>query len=396
MAGRLHYLNADFDLGLRRRPRRLEEGSLRKIVQAMTLHGLLLGGDGDAVLTKAGVPGDFVEYLERQGIELPRIVRHPRIDRAMHFSPFGWSAEAIAINEDQLAPAAHPDPQILRRVNSREFSAGLESARFGGEDAGKCFTSVGALAEWLGTQEGSAAGWVVKADHGNAGVGNRRLRTKTLSSPDRQFIDSLLEEDDRVVVEPWRRRVLDLCAVFSLDARGEAGGFRLHETLYTRDGALIGAVFVPGGHPRRDALECAAGVVAGELTRAGYFGPVCFDAFVCEVDGKERLRPLADLNCRRPMSDAIHRWWREKAADRVLLWRFFNTRKLKPEAVEATEGAEDHYSPGARRGVLLSSPWSVEIDGRFVRAPKLAAAFIGESRSEVERMEGAFRARCER
>jgi hypothetical protein len=369
---------------------------MRKTVQAMTLHGLLLGGDGDAVLTKAGVPAGFVEYLERQGIDLPRIIRHPRVDRAMSFSPFGWSAEAIAINEGQLAPAAHPDPEVLRRVNSREFSAGLERAHFGGEDAGKCFTSVAALAGWLGAQEGSAEGWVVKADHGNAGVGNRRLRTKTLNSPDRQFIDSLLEEDDRVIVEPWRRRLHDLCAVFSVDARGEAGGFRLHETLYTRDGALIGAVFVPGEHPRCDAVEGAAGVIAGELNRAGYFGTVCFDAFVCEVDGEERLRPLADLNCRRPMSDAVRRWWRGKAADRVLLWRFFNTRKLKPEAVEAIEAAEDHYSPGARRGVLLTSPWSVEIDGRFVRAPKLAVAFIGESRSEVGRMEGAFRARCER
>jgi len=369
---------------------------MRKTVQAMTLHGLLLGRDGDAVLMKAGLPAPFVEYLTRQGIDLPRIIRHPGIDRAMIFSPFGWSAEAIAVNQGQAAPAAHPGPEVLRRVNSREFSAGLERAHFSGKDAGKCFTSVAALAGWLGAQVDSAEGWMVKADHGNAGVGNRRLRTKTLSTPDRQFIDGLLEEDDRVIVEPWRRRLLDLCAVFSVDARGEVGGFRLHETLYTRDGALIGAVFVPGEHPWRGEVERAARVIAGELNRAGYFGPVCFDAFVCEDNGKERLRPLVDLNCRRSMSAAVHRWWREKAADRVLLWRFFSTRKLKPEAVEAIEAAEDHYSPGARRGVLLTSPWSVEIDGRFVRAPKLAVAFIGASRSGVERMEGAFRARCER
>jgi len=397
VTGTLYYLNADFDLSLRARPRALLRSATQRTVRAMTVNGLLLGGEGDAVLTKVGVPGDFLKYLQGQKIVLPRLLRHPEIDRGLRLCPFGWSAEAMVMNEDQQSHVRHPPLELLRSVNSRGFSASLERDHFCGEDAGRQFSSSSDLDRWLGGQGDREKGWVVKADHGNAGVGNRRLRQRALSPEDRRFVDALLEEDDQVTVEPWRERIVDLCAVFTLSGEGEPGPVRLHETVYTRDGALIGALFEKGyGDAWRDPMERAAGIIAGELSRRGYFGPVCFDAFVYREGGEERLRPLVDLNCRRPVSDAIRRLWRDRLGDRVLYWRFFSSRKLRPETAEMAVGSGDHFDPGTRRGVLLTSPWTIEIDSQPQRPPKLAVAFVGEDRSEVQGLESAFRARCER
>jgi hypothetical protein len=397
VTGSVYYLNADFDLGLRARPWALLRPSMRKAVRAMSVHGLLLGRAGDAVLTRAGIPDDFLRYLEGLGVAPPRLLRHPEIDRGMSFRPFGWSGEAIELNRGQAEPSLHPSLDLLRTVNSRGFSAALEREHFDGEDAGREFSSVADLDRWLAKEGERAGGWVVKADHGNSGVGNRRLRRRELSSEDRIFIASLLEEDDLVVVEPWRERVADLCAVFALERGGAMGPVRLHETVYTRDGALIGAVFQDGyGGVWRTSLERAAGIIAGELTERGYFGPVCFDAFVYREGGGEQLRPLADLNCRRPMSDAVSRFWREKMPESVLFWRFFATRKLKPRTVGAVVSAADHFDPGRKRGVLLTSPWEIELDDGPVRAPRLAVAFVGEDRAGVQALETSFRKRYER
>jgi len=394
--GTVFYLNVDFDLSLRSRPRRLQHPSLQKAVQAMTVHGMLLGGPGDALLTRAGIPGSFVEYLGRAGIESPRLLRHSGIAREMHFCPFGWNAETISINAGQENPARHPGLGVVRIVNSRTFSTELERTYFPGNNAGRSFTSRAALAEWLEKGEVPGDGWVVKAEHGNAGLGNRRLRSRQLSVADRRFIDELLAEDERVTVESWRRRLLDLCVVFRLGRGGETEGLRWHETIYTRDGALIGAIFEPGFQGWRERIEGATEVIAGELSRRGYFGPVCYDAFVYSDDGREHLRPLVDLNCRRPMSDVVFRLWRERLSDRVLYWRFFNTQKLRPEAEAEITAGEDHYRSDRRGGILLTSPLTIELEGLSQRAPKLAVAFVGEDRAEVLAMEGAFRARWER
>ena len=78
----------------------------------------------------------------------------------------------------------------------------------------------------------------------------------------------------------------------------------------------------------------------------------------------------------------------------MLLWRFFSTRRLKRDA--ADEPPPPAFDGAAGRGVLLTSPWTVEVDGEWIRAPRVAAAFIGGERAEVEELESAFRARYRR
>jgi hypothetical protein len=395
VAGTLHYLNADFDLSLRRGRLPLKP-SLQRAVDALSVQAILLGGKGDGVVTRVGVPEQFIEYLHRQGREPPQRYGLQEIDRGMRFSPFGWSDEAMSLNSRQMDPAPHPELEVVRLVNGHVFSSALERQLFSEEEAGREFSSCEELRRWLGRQRPVVDGWVVKADHGNAGLGNRRLRREVPDASERKFIARLLAEDEHVVVEPWRRRLLEFSAFFTLGEDGAMEGFRLHETINSSDGALIGVVFDGVKTKWRDAVEKTAVAVAGELSRRGYFGPVCFDTFVYLLDGIERLRPLADLNCRRPMSDAVFQLWSEEMSDRVFLWRFFSSRRLNLEAVAAMAGRESAFCPRRRRGVLFTSPWEIEIEGRSLPAPKVAVAFVGENRGDVREMESSFRAECEK
>lgn len=396
MAGKLHYLNADFDLGLRPRSSRVLQPALRRGVRAMTVHALWAGGADDAVLLRAGIPKEFTENLESRGFSLPCQVTGPPPESSLEFSPFGWSAEAIAINAGRLKPAAHPGLEVVRQVNSRGFSAALDMKHFEGEGGGRVFTSAGELLAWLAGREERREGWVIKADHGNAGLANRRLRRSELDRSDRKFVDELFAEDDRAVLEPWHHRLADLCTVFTLTSGGEAAGLRTHETVCTSDGALIGALF---GLPVQEwggEIGRAAGILAAELHHSGYFGPVCFDSYTHSSEGGERLRVLADLNCRHPVSDAIFPLWRDHLPDRVLYWRFFSAKRLCRGREGMFSLPCERYDREGRRGILQTSPSAVVIDGVPVRAPKVAVAFIGESRDEVESMERTLRKEVEK
>jgi hypothetical protein len=83
-------------------------------------------------------------------------------------------------------------------------------------------------------------------------------------------------------------------------------------------------------------------------------------------------------------------------SDRVFLWRFFSSRRLDLEAVASMAEREVVFRRRERRGVIFTSPWTVELDGRSLPAPKVAVAFVGESREEVREMEASFRRRFEK
>jgi hypothetical protein len=239
------------------------------------------------------------------------------------------------------------------------------------------------------------AGWIVKAEHGNAGLANRRLRHQRLTAADRRFVEDRLSEDDRLVVEPWLPRERDWCVVF--DAPFDPRRLRVHETLYTADGALIGALFEPPavipGAPL-EQLGTVAERVAADLAREGYSGPVCVDAFTWSDGDRRALRPLVDLNCRLAMSDSAYRLWRRLAPERTFFYRFFSCRKIDlgddlSAALEAL--GPQRYDPNSRRGILLASPLRVGEAGESWRPGKLAVAFVADDRSSVFEQERGFR-----
>jgi len=394
--------NAEFDLSLRPRWAGPGRPSAARWIDEFALQFLLAGGAEDSLRLPGELPGEFLESMERHRLVMPRSTVRPAVRSEQTFTPFGWNAAAIELGTAYAQPTAHPPLETVQRVNSRSFAAAVERRLVGSDYHVGEFDSVEGVVSALERADDAPLGWLAKSNHGNAGLGNRRLRSRRLTEPDRRWLQGTLAEDDWVVLEPWCRRVVDLCVTFAVGLDGCPSGLAVHEIVNTSDGAFLGAVFearpavTAGWQPD---LRRAADVVASGLAKEGYFGPVCVDSFVWTDGGRRRLRPLADVNARRHMSMAARRLWLEWRGERVVYWRMFSRRKLKlPDHHRHLERelGRDDFDAKSRRGVLVASPLWVAWGGRRRRPRRLGVLFVGETRHEVIAHERRFRERFER
>jgi hypothetical protein len=240
--------------------------------------------------------------------------------------------------------------------------------------------------------------WMLKSEHGNAGLGNRRLRSPALGPSDEQVIRRLLAEDVCLLLERWRPRLLDISTVFEVDGTGVVDDVCVYEVVNTADGAYLGSVFEPSSEviaEWRPTLFEIGAKVARQLTEEGYFGPVCLDHFVWSENGEQHLRPLADLNARLQMSAPILRLWQSWGSDRVFYWRLFSARKLRlPTDYGELERAlgEDAFDSESRQGVLVTSPF--EVGGSRLR--RIGVLLSATSRGAVDELDQKLRGRFER
>jgi hypothetical protein len=392
------FVNADFDLSLRRgKPPR--DGSARiRQAKELPLHMLFLGLEGDTVLAPDPPGGDFLDYLQRQRIPVPDVRMGPSFSVGARFTPFGWNGEADLLNRRYAAPAPHPELDVVRRVNGRTFALEVERRHWGGLHAIGVVRSVDELEDIVDGRPPDENGWLVKSEHGNGALGNRRIRSRLLRLSDRETVDRFLAEDERAVVERWRPRTADLATVFSVGEAAEPLDLFSYEVVNTADGAFIGDLFdrsSPEVERWRSDLRSMADIVARELAAAGYFGPVCVDSFVWDDRGERRLRPVVDINARLSVAAAAERLWRMWGCDRILYWRLFSSRKLRlPETFSELERAlgDDGYDPPTRCGILVASP--MKAGGRRLR--RLGVLIAGKDRREVAALDRRFRERFER
>jgi len=395
---REYFVNADFDLSLRRGRTVSPAGARDRQAEEVAFHLLLLGVDGDSVIVTLPPDFGFLSYLGECGIPRPETSVRPSIRRDSCLTPFGWNRQAADLNRRYATPSAHPPLDVVRRVNGRRFAASVELELCGGDGAAGVLTSVEAIEEWVAGRPTTEKEWMLKSEHGNSGLGNRRLPTPDLRETDRKVIHRLLSFDDCVLVEAFRTRVLDLSSVFEVDKTGKVHGLNLHEVVSTADGAFIGALFEPDSPtlaPWREDVARAVDLVAQRLAEAGYTGPVCLDSFVWDDDGLPRLRPVVDINARLHMSAAALALWRAWGRDRVVFWRLFSSRKLRlPRAYDELVRAlgDGAFNPNEHRGTLLTAP--LEMAGR--RLLRVGVLFAGASREEVEGLESSFRELFER
>jgi hypothetical protein len=393
---REYLINADFDLSLR--PGRAPEAADGRGRQAleMPLHLLLLGVDGDSVLADEPPDEDFLAYLERAGLPRPSTVVLPRVTPDARLVPFGWNEEAVDLNRRYAAPACHPPLEVVRRVNGRRFAAMIERELFDVDEVLGVFEAPDEVEACVDSRPPEEE-WLVKSEHGNAGLGNRRLRSRTLGESDREVLRRLLSEDVCVLLERWRRRVVDISTVFKVE-NGSVEDLHVYEVVNTADGAYIGSFFEPSPEKIevwRPTLVDVASKVARRLSDEGYFGPVCLDHFVWSDGAEHRLRPLADLNARLQVSAPLRRLWRAWGCDRVFYWRLFAARKLRlPSDYRELEKVlgSDAFDRDGRRGIVVTSPF--EVAGRKSR--RLGVLLSGNSRAEVEEMDRKLRGRFEK
>jgi len=395
-----HHLNADFDLSLRSGWRPPEGEASKHRITDLAWHAFFLAEPGNSVLLTEPVPPDFAEYIHRQGIALPETTVAPDRGRGHRLSPFGWNKQAADLALHYNATADHPNLGAVRRVNGRRFSALLERELSDQRHTVAVFDSETELRSCLEALPPSPDGWVLKTEHGNAGMGNRRLRSPILGEKDLKVVRRFLAEDSAVVLEPWRKRLLDLCATFVVDDDGGVGSFDLHEVVNTADGALIGDLFSENSSELaqwRPAMAETVATVSARLAEEGYFGPACIDAFVWADGHRSRLRRLVDLNARREISAGASRLWRRHGGHGVAYWRFFNRRKTElpgsyPELEQRL--GKDAFDRKRNRGVLFTAPLWL---GPGRRSPaKIAVLMLGHDRDDALSMDRRLRERLEK
>jgi hypothetical protein len=394
---REYLINADFDLSLR--PGWTTETIDRRARQAgeVPYHLCFLGTKGDSVLVEEELDSAFLAYLERAALPPPRTTVLPSLTTGARLVPFGWNEEAAELNDAYASPAVRPSLEVVRRVNGRRFASLVERELLGVDECLGVFETGAEVEACIGARPDGEE-WLIKSEHGNAGLGNRRVRSSRLGRSDRELIRRLLNEDVCVILETWRRRVIDISSVFEIEADGSVSSIEVYEVVNTADGAYLGSIFDHSS----DALEGwrakvteLAETVARRLVAEGYFGPVCLDHFVWEKNGKRTLRPLADLNARLQMSAPFLCLWDSWGRDRVLYWRLFSSRKLRvPSSYGEFEAAlgRDAFDPETRRGVLVTSPF--QVGGKRLR--RIGVLLSANSRPEVERLDRRLRAQFDR
>lgn len=394
---REYLVNVDFDLSLRPgRERGTSDGRGRQAAE-MPHHLLLLGVWGNSVLVDTAPEEEFLAYLERAGLPRPVTSVVPDLKSGAQFVPFGWNDEAVAVSRSYARQTPHPSLEVVRRVNGRRFAALVERELFGVDEIFGIFDAPDEIEACILSRPAEEE-WLLKSEHGNAGLGNRRLRSPTLSRSDREVIRRLLSEDVCVLLERWRRRVLDISTVFEVGGDGTMEDLHAYEVVTTADGAYLGSIFEPASEtlePWQPAVSETASKVAARLAEEGYFGPVCLDHFVWLDGGEHRLRRLADLNARLQVSAPILRLWRAWGGDRVIYWRLFAARKLRlPTGYGRLETAlgSKAFDPASRRGVLVTSP--LMVSGERLR--RIGVLIAGTSRLEVEELDGKLREQFER
>jgi hypothetical protein len=390
-------INADFDLSLRPgRQRGARDGRGRQAGE-IPYHLLLLGLGEDSVLVETEPDEEYGTYLERAGVPRPSTTVLPAVNPDAELLPFGWNEDAVEISRSYSSPTPHPPLEVVRRVNGRRFAASLEKQLFGVDEVLGVFDTQAEIDACIASRPAGEQ-WLLKSEHGNAGLGNKRLRSRNLSRSDEVTIHRLLAEDFCVLLERWRQRLLDISTVFEVDGKGIVGDIHIYEVVNTADGAYLGSVFEPVSDDLerwRPTLEEIVTEVARRLAEEGYFGPVCLDHFVWTENDEQHLRPLADLNARLQMSAPLLRLWHSWGRDRVCYWRLFSARKLRlPTEYGELECAlgEDAFDRESREGVLVTSPF--EVGGERLR--RIGVLLSATSRMAVDALDRKLRGRFER
>lgn len=269
MAARIAWvLNLDADLELAV-PAYTAKASVRDAMRALApIVAANLLGEGDIVVDESSAAGSVRGFVGRAFCPTPR---------------------AIAILERAGATIeAHPPVAVLRRVNSRSFSASLGQTLPDAElvtDEAAAFAKVAAGGPWR-----------IKRLFGMSGK-NQRVTGVASEEIDRGFIRAGIAEGG-VQIEPDVGVEEEYATHAMLDP---GGAVLIHGVTRQRcdaRGAWIASEAFSGTPDVRARLEEEALRVGEALAGAGYFGPFGVDAF--SYDGG-RLNPRSEINARYTM-----------------------------------------------------------------------------------------------
>jgi hypothetical protein len=263
----------------------------RAVLEAMKPYVVLLArslfGPGDRLVDEAFVTlpaGERATFTGRAFCPTPRAV--------------------AALRRAGVTPEAHPEVDVLRRVNARAFAASLGQTLPGASFVTELDAALGVLA----APPPAGNGWRVKRNFGMTGRGQRVL-TRAPDDGDLAFLRAGMTEGG-VQLEPNLSIDAEYGIHGMIDAEGETSlGVLVRQRCDAR-GAWLATE--PVRSPTQHDLDIAAALraeaerVAGALAKSGYFGPFGVDSYVYRSEnGNLDIQVRSEINARYSMGFAI-------------------------------------------------------------------------------------------
>lgn len=283
----------------------------------------------DRIWCPGELPEEFLESLESW--ELPREVfvsEYDRIPRGLELVPWGWSSEAIAFGNRYGLIIKPPSLDVVRFVNSREYSVLMEQQldvdKEGCEKpAAQLCTSLSEIQsriERLATE----SRWVIKANWSHAARERLQGRGPMVSVVEAHWIQKRLDRDGIVCWEPWLQRHSEIGIQWQIAPGHAPELIAITELLVDSRGQYLGSRSLTQNKLPdwiQIAIEATVPVV-DDLARRGYFGPVGIDAMRFTLpDGQtSRTRALQDINARWTMGRLAAEWFNRIDSPGPMSW----------------------------------------------------------------------------
>lgn len=226
-----------------------------------------------------------------------------------------WLCWGVTPSFEALSPEnLYPSSSVVERVNSKVFSAELESS-LGVAPPGQIV--VAELDELVAHCARGAGHWLVKNPWGVAGRERRRV-DPVLDESDLVWARGQFERVDALVAEPLFERERDWSLQFEIEEDGEVAWLGASELLTDSVGHHRGHRVGFRAAPKK-AVELAT-QAARRVSDEGYFGPLGIDAFEGALGGQPRLRAICEINARLTFGRLAFELTRHVDDDRFVWW----------------------------------------------------------------------------
>jgi hypothetical protein len=197
-----------------------------------------------------------------------------------------------------------PLNDVVATANSRQFSHSLEQEFDLGLAGSMVVSSLDELHLAAYSMPRRCERWVVKANFGMSARERILGKGRVPDTPTVNWVRKRLEVDGAVFFEPWVERIEEVGLQFQVPQVGPPQFQGCTPLLTLPSGQYRGSRFacdVALGESWQEAIDVGM-QAAKRVQELGYFGPLGIDAVRYRDDaGKERLRPLQDINARWTM-----------------------------------------------------------------------------------------------
>jgi len=398
MNKRLLYCNISFDLVLADR----FEARFAPAVAEATLYFLFIGSRQDIIMLDCQPGPGYFEYLESCGLELPRPLDKQNFSPELVPYAWGWNSEAVSRFHSLGLDTSFPSIEVVRLANCRSFSFKIgKKYGLGVPDALQVDSSDHLRQLLPGKGEIHK---VLKPLFGNAGNGFIHFSSTQTSGELEKLVRVFFDKGPQGgILEPWLEKIYDVSARFVLDGDNTIKAWNFHQTLNNSSGNFYGIYLEPTRtriQKWQDALYECSTIVAEELFRIGYFGPVGIDGLVFrDHNNNEALVPLLEINARHSMSSIAYHLAAKLGPDRHCLFLLGPGKKYIPltyytELSEKLDGLM--YDEKNKCGVVMLTPLCLTFSGRQLQPRRAAFFIIANNRDDLLKMDEILRQKLQK